>query len=65
MAAAVNVTDVPSQTLFWLAVIEILAGTTGLTIMFMVLDVAVFPEVQLKLEVIATYTWSPLAGTQV
>ena len=62
---AVNVTCVPAQTGLADAVIETLAATVGLTVMVTVLDVAGLPLTHVALEVMTTYTASPLTGVYV
>ena len=61
----VKVTEVPAQTLFALGAIVTLAGTTALTTIVVVGDVAGLPEAQGALEVITTYTASPFTGVYV
>ena len=45
-----NVTGVPAQTMVDVAVIEILTGSSGFTVMVTVLDVTGFPVGQVALE---------------
>ena len=56
-------TDVPGQTGLAEATIATLTGNSGLTVMFMVLDVAGFPVGQVALEVNTQMTASLLTGT--
>jgi hypothetical protein len=62
VGTAVNVTEVPAQTLFAEAEIETLTGSKGLMIMVTVLDVAGLPLVHVALEVRTHFTASPFAG---
>ena len=57
-----KVTEVPSQTGLADGSIETLTGKTGSTVMVTVLEVAGLPDLQVRLDVIITYTWSPLTG---
>jgi hypothetical protein len=59
----VKVTEVPAQTGFAEAAMETLTGWFGFTVMVTVLEVAGFPVVQVRLDVIIAYTWSPVTGT--
>jgi hypothetical protein len=62
--SGVKVTEAPSQISLADGEIETLTGSNGLIVMVTVLDVAGLPELQVRLEVMMTYTWSPLTGTQ-
>ena len=55
-------TEVPEQTLFWLALIETLATTLGLTTIEIEFEVDGLPVTQDKLDVIITYIMSLLMG---
>ena len=59
----VKVTEVPVQTGFAEAAIVTEAGRFVLTVMVTVFDVAGLPVAQVAVEVITTYTASPLTGT--
>jgi hypothetical protein len=61
---AVKVTEVPAQTWFSDGSIETLTGSNGLTVKVTVPEVAGLPDLQARLEVMITYTWSPSAGIQ-
>ena len=61
---AVKVTEVPAQTELADSEIDTPAVKTGLTVILTVFDVAGLPVMQDRLDVIITYTWSPLAGIQ-
>ncbi len=61
--SGVKVTEVPSQILLAEGEIETLTGDKGFTVMITVLEVAGLPVLQGRLEVMTTYTWSPLTGT--
>jgi hypothetical protein len=65
VGVAVNVTEVPWHTLFWLTATETDAGRTGFTTIVIVLEVAGLPVMQLIPEVITTYTTSPFTGVYV
>jgi len=61
VGAAVNVTDVPSQTVpEGAALMLTLAGSKGLTVIVRALDVAGLPEGHVALDVITTVIISPL-----
>jgi len=60
---AVKVTGVFAQRLLAEGDIETLAGSKGFTVMVTAPEVAGLPDLQVRLDVIVTYTWSPLAGT--
>ena len=62
-AIAVYVTEVPAQTGLADAAIEIPAGNSGLTVMFISLDKAGLPDAQVALEVNTHVILSPLKGT--
>jgi hypothetical protein len=57
-----NVTGVPAQTVVDEAVIEILTGSSGFTVMVTVLDVAGFPVGQVALDVSSQLIASLLTG---
>ena len=59
---AVNVTEVPEQTGFALAVIETLTGRSGFTDMVTVFDVAGFPVAQVALLISTQVIASPFTG---
>ena len=64
MAAPVNVTEVPSQIVpEGSAVMPMLTGRLGVTVMIMVLEVAGFPPAQMVLEVNTQFIKSPFEGT--
>ena len=56
-----KVTEVPSQTVVALADILTLAGSIGFTVIVIRLEVAGFPDIQIKDDVITTVTASLLA----
>ena len=60
---AVKVTEVPEQMELADSEIDTLAGNDALTVMTTVFEVAGLPVLQERLDVMITYTWSPLAGT--
>ena len=62
---AINVTDVPAQTGFAEALIAMLTGRFGLTIIVIVLEVAGFPEAQKRFEVRIHRIISPFDGEYV
>ena len=62
MGIAVNVTGIPAQTGLLDAVIEMLTGRFGFTVIVIVLDVAGLPVGQIALDVKIQDTWSPDAG---
>jgi hypothetical protein len=57
-----NVTAVPAQTGFAEAVIAILAGSNGLTVMVILFEVAGLPVTQVRLEVNIQVTTSLVKG---
>ena len=59
----VKVTEVPAQTGFAEAAMVTEAGRLVLTVMVTVFEVAGLPVAQVAVEVITTYTASPLTGT--
>jgi len=59
----VKVTEMPAQTGLADGAIETLTGKFGLTVIVTALEVAGLPVTQERLDVIITYTWSPLTGT--
>ena len=59
---AVNVTGIPAQTGLFDAVIEMLTGRFGFTVIVIVFEVAGLPVGQIALEVKVQDTWSPDAG---
>jgi hypothetical protein len=59
---AVKVTGVPAKTGLADAVMDTLTGSSGFTIIVMVLDVAGFPVVHVALEVTTHVTALPLEG---
>ena len=61
-AAAVNVTDVPWQTMPVGVLTDTETGRWGLTVIPRVFDMAGLPLAQAKLEVRIHWTWSALAG---
>ena len=63
MVALVNVTNAPAQTGFAEALMEILTGRFGLTIMVTVLEVAGFPLAHTAFDVSMQKMISPLTGT--
>jgi len=65
MGIAVNVTGIPAQTGLLDAVIEMLTGRFGFTVIVIVLDVAGLPAGQSMLEVRMQDTRSPDAGLYV
>jgi len=62
MGIAVNVTGIPAQTGLLDAVIEMLTGRFGFTVIVIVLDVAGLPVGQIALDVKIQDTWSPEKG---
>ena len=62
MALARNVTDVPEQTGFAEALMEILTGKFGLTTIVTVFDVAGFPLAHTAFDVSMQVMTSPLTG---
>ena len=65
MVADVNVTCVPAQTGLAEAVIAMLTGKFGLTVMQIVFEVAGFPEAQTRLEVSRQIIQSPFSGVYI
>jgi hypothetical protein len=61
--AAVNVTEVPGQTVVAEAEIDTLTGTSGLTVIVMAFDVAGLPVGQTALDVSEQVITLVLAGT--
>ena len=59
---AVNVTSIPAQTGFEEALIVMLTGRLGLTVIVIELEVAGFPEAQKRLEVRIHWIISPFTG---
>jgi hypothetical protein len=65
VGVAVNVTDVPLQMVDAVADMETLAGTDGVTVIMIELDVAGFPVAQTALEISWHVTTSPFDNPEV